>query len=65
MQNAQALEVLDGDKVVGYSVSYKGASHLLMIGNSYEGSKPIKSAEDAKGWLVKLVENEDARRTAR
>jgi hypothetical protein len=65
MQNAQALEVLEGGKVVGFDVSYKGANHLLMIGNSYEGSKPIKSAEDAKSWLIELVDGEEARRSAR
>jgi hypothetical protein len=65
MQNAQALEVLEGGKVVGFDVSYKGANHRLMIGESYEGSEPINSAEDAKSWLIKLVDEEEARRAAR
>lgn len=65
MQNAQALEVLESGEVVGFDVSYKGINHRLMLGESYEGSKPIKSAEDAKGWLIKLVEDEDARRAAK
>jgi hypothetical protein len=65
MENVKSQEVVENGAVVGFDVAYRGVSHRLMVGESYEGSQPIKSRSDAEACLREWVDSEEARRQAR
>lgn len=64
MSTVESVEVQEKGVVVGYDVSYRGVSHSLRLGETYEG-KLIKSRHDAEGFVASLVDAEDRRRDLR
>lgn len=65
MSTVKSTKVQENGVVIGYDVAYQGVSHRLVLGETYEGGKTIKTQQDAESWLVALVDGESLRRINR